>query len=97
MRTDIEAKPTSADRILMNPSDDGWRGTVCTPNEEITVEAPSFREAVAAAIATEKALTASPRRTPTRRLLVESPGWHRQPELSALKRRLVVRRVEPSR
>jgi hypothetical protein len=96
MRTDIEAKPASANRILMNPSD-GWRGTVCTPNEEITVEAPSFREAVAAAIVTEKALTASPRQTPTRRLPVESPGWYRQPELSALKRRLVVRRVEPGR
>jgi hypothetical protein len=57
--TDIEAKPASPNRILLDPSDEGWRGTIYTPNEEITVEAPTFREAVVAAIATEKALTAS--------------------------------------
>jgi hypothetical protein len=57
--TDTEANPASPNRILLNPSDDGWRGTIYTPNEEITVEAPTFREAVVAAIATEKTLTAS--------------------------------------
>jgi hypothetical protein len=57
--TEIEANPTSRGRILLNPSDDGWRGTIYTPNEEITVEAPTFREAAVAAISTEKALTAS--------------------------------------
>lgn len=56
---EIEAKPASPNRILLNPSDDGWRGTIYTPNEEITVEAPTFRDAVVAAIATEKSLTAS--------------------------------------
>jgi hypothetical protein len=40
--TDIEAKPASPNRILLSPSDDGWRGTIHTPNEEITVEAPTF-------------------------------------------------------
>jgi hypothetical protein len=43
--------------VLLNPSDDGWRGTIYTPNGELTVEAPTFREVVVAAIATEKALT----------------------------------------
>jgi hypothetical protein len=57
--TDIEAKSAFPSRILVNPSDDGWRGTIYPPNEEITVEAPTFREAVVAAIATEKALTAA--------------------------------------
>jgi hypothetical protein len=57
--TDIETKPASPNRILLDPSDDGWRGTIYTPNVEITVEAQTFRETVVAAIATEKALTAS--------------------------------------
>jgi hypothetical protein len=59
LRTDIEALPASPNRILLSLSDDGWRGTIYTPNEEITVEAPTFREAVVAAIATEKALITS--------------------------------------
>jgi hypothetical protein len=63
--TDIEAKPASPNRILLNPSDDGWRGTIYTPNEQITVEAPTFREAVVAAISTERALTRSQPTKPT--------------------------------
>ena len=39
--TDIEVKPASPNRILPNPSDDGWRGAIYTPNKEITVEAPA--------------------------------------------------------
>jgi hypothetical protein len=63
--TDIEAKPASPNRILLSPSDDGWRGTIHTPNEEITVEAPTFREAVVAAIGAERVLTRSQRTKPT--------------------------------
>jgi hypothetical protein len=63
--TDIETKPPSPNRILLNPSDDGWRGTIYTPNEQITVEAPTFREAVVAAIDTERVLTRSQPTKPT--------------------------------
>jgi len=42
-------------RILLDPTEDGWRATIQLPNEEITLEAPTFREAAVAAVEAERA------------------------------------------
>jgi hypothetical protein len=50
-------------RILLDPTEDGWQATIYLPNEKITLEASTFREAAVGAVEAEQALAASQRPT----------------------------------
>lgn len=54
-----DAEPLASGTILLEPIEDGWRATILIHSGEITVDAPTFRQAAAAAVDAERALEAA--------------------------------------